>query len=163
MRWTGRGYDRWLFVPSFHSSLLPFLSSVSFLRYNSIGVIEWSFPPPQIDAIRKDPLLLSTCVSINFKGKLVNRSPLFSLTRPGYMHTRHSGISILNKEALFDVEYERTNQRTNRIESSRNYPAQSFNSIVLNIIFHAAVIHTTNLSNILPRWIFLFVRDTYFL
>lgn len=54
------------------------------------------------------------------------------------MHTRHSGISILNKEALFDVEYERTNE-SNRIES-RPPRAQSFNSIVLNIIFHAGVI-----------------------
>ena len=134
-------------------------------RIRSVAVRSFfSFLPPSFSLFRLfSPLLLSTCVSINFKGKLVNRSPLFSLTRPGYMHTRHSGISILNKEALFDVEYERTNQRTNRIESSRNYPAQSFNSIVLNIIFHAAVIHTTNLSNILPRWIFLFVRDTYFL
>lgn len=87
-------------------------------------------------------------------------SPLFSLTRPGYMLTPVTReFRFLNKEALFDVEYERTNER---IESNRNYPAQSFNSIVLNIIFHAAVIHTTNLSNILPRWIFLFVDRSRF-
>lgn len=158
--WTGRGYsyNRWLFVFSFYPLFLSLslLASVSFLiplLQLDPRVIEWSFPPPQIDAIRRHPLLLSTRVSINFKGKLVNRSPLFSLTRPGYMHTRHSGIPILNKEALFDVEYERTNERTNRIETT---PHSRLTPLSWILYFMQPWFDATNLSNILPCWIFLF-------
>lgn len=105
-------------------------------------VIESSFPPPQIDAIRRHPLLLSTCASINFEGKLVNRFPLFSLTllllRVICTPVTREFRSWIKRHCSTSNTNERTNE-SNRIES-RPPRAQSFNSIVLNIIFHAGVI-----------------------
>lgn len=118
-------------------------------------VIESSFPPPQIDAIRRHPLLLSTCASINFEGKLVNRFPLFSLT---LLLLRVICTPVTREFRSWIKRHcstSNTNERTNRIESSRDHPVHSrLTPLSWILYFMQAWFNTTNLSNILPCWIF---------